>query len=252
MDRSRNPERCAGRRALLRRRHWQPALAVLLLAAACDLGTTPPVQEQAQAPPPPPPPVAPESAPPGTLPLPHKVAPPSVDELARKRAEWQEQQRMQEQARSELEAWQRSRRPTDGAPAVPHVGAVRRNETESDRLASAMRAWYGGYSARAAAVSLALSQYGMASTANASDQSRLLAACRDLRAASTALLADANALQAPLEDVSTSLRSAYAEIKATADSCLTYRQEEQAAHFAAARRAMAQAGAALRPYGMVP
>ncbi|HYL05606.1 MAG TPA: hypothetical protein VE075_06180 [Thermoanaerobaculia bacterium] len=159
---------------------------------------------------------------------------------------------MQEQARSELQAWQRSRRPADSAPAVPHVGAVQRSETESDRLAGAMRAWYGRYSARAAAVSLALSQYGMASAANASDRSRLLAACRDLRAASAALLADANAMQAPLEDVSASLLTAYTEIKATADSCLAYRQEEQAGHFAAAHRAMAQAGAALRPYRMVP
>jgi hypothetical protein len=232
---------------------WLAILALLVAAAtACEIGSSPPLQEQASAPPPPPRPVAPESAPPGTLPPPHQVAPPSVDELERKRAEWQEQQRMQEQARSELQAWQRSRRPAENGPAVPHVGAARRGETASDRLAIDMRSWYGHYSARAAAVSLALSQYGMASAANASDQPRLLASCRDLRAASTALLADANAMQAPLEDVSASLVTAYTEIKATADACLAYRQEEQAAHFAAAHRAMARAGAALRPYHMVP
>ncbi len=232
------------------------AIAALALAAAtagCDPSSPPPAaQQQAQVtPPPPPPPPAPESVPPGALPDPHKVAPPSADELERKRAEWREQQRMQEQTRAEMQAWQRSRRP-ESAGVVPHVGAVPRTETASDRLTLDMRAWYGRYSARAAAVSLALSQYGMAAGASAPDGQRLQIACRDLRAASAALLADSNALQAPLEEVSAPLLTAYTEIKATAESCLAYRREDQAAHFAAARQAMAQAGAALRPYHMTP
>lgn len=249
------------------------AAALLLAVAACNPGTAPPpAQEQAKAAPAaadaqvvpvapavpgaPGMPVAPSvpAAPTSDLPPPRQVAPPTVDELQRKRAEWQEQQRMQEQSQADLLAWRRSRRPAEAGSAAPRVGdAAPPRETDGDRVARAMRAWYGHYAARAAAVSLALSQYGMAlTTVGAVDPSRLMASCRDLRTASTALLADPQALPAPLDSVSAPLATAYTEIKATADSCLAYRQEDQAAHFAAAHQAMAQAGAALRPYRMVP
>jgi hypothetical protein len=56
----------------------------------------------------------------------------------------------------------------------------------------------------------------------------------------------------PIDTVAASLATAYAELEASADSCLAYREEDQSAHLAAARAAMAQAGAALRPYQMVP
>jgi hypothetical protein len=188
------------------------------------------------------------------LPPPHYVAAPSEDELRRKRAEWQELQRMQEQARSNVEAWQRSRRSTDGGPAVPHVGDAQRTETqiETGRMQDAMRAWYRRYSGRSAAVTLALSQYGMASSAQPLNPSRLRDACGKLLAASTALLDDPRALTAPLDNVSAALATAYAEIKATAQACLAYREEDRATHLAAALRAMAAAGTALRPYGMTP
>jgi hypothetical protein len=229
------------------------AAAFVGAAAACDFGAqTPPSDQQAQAPAAPAQPVAPESAPPGSLPPPHAVAPPSADELQRKRAEWQEQQRMAEQAQSELQSWQRSRRPADSGPAVRVGDAARTGESESARVARAMRAWYGRYSARSAAVSLALSQLGMASNSSTTDQRRRLAACRDLQSASQAMLADPQLLEAPIDTVSASLATAYTELKATADSCLAYREEDQSAHLAAARGAMAQAGAALRPYQMVP
>ena len=42
------------------------------------------------------------------------------------------------------------------------------------------------------------------------------------------------------------------ELEATAASCLAARADEQAAHLAAARRAMSEAAAALRPYHMAP
>src|SRR5579863_1942362 len=230
------------------------AAAALLLGttAGCDLGAPKPVAQQAQAVPPPAPPVAPESAPPGSLPLPHAVAPPAVDELQRKRAEWQEQQRLAEQSQAEMEAWRRSRRPAENGPKV-HVGtAAPTGPSESERVAAAMRDWYSRYSLHAAAVSLALSQYGMAADTSASDPRRRLAACRDLQASSQALLVDPQLLQAPVDSVATSLATAYTELKATADSCLAYRDADVAAHLGAARRAMTQAASELRPFNMAP
>jgi hypothetical protein len=200
------------------------------------------------------PPAAAEPASADSLPPPHYVAAPAEDELRRKRAEWEELQRMQEQARSNVEAWQRSRRSTDGAPAVPRVGDAQRteNQVETGRMQDAMRAWYRRYSGRSAAVTLALSQYGMAASALPLNPSLLRDACGKLLAASTALLDDPQALPAPLGNASAALSTAYAEIRATAKACLLYRDEDRAAHLAAALRAMAAAGTALRPYGMTP
>jgi len=214
-----------------------PAVALRLAAAARDLAA-------ATAPPPPPP----ESPPP-----PHDVAATSADELRRKRAEWEELQRMQEQARSRVEAWQRARQSAD-EPPMPHVGDAPENASQSDaaQMQSDMRAWYRRYSHRSAAVTLALSQYGTAASAEPRDPSRLRDACGKLLAASTALLDDPRALPAPLHSASAALSTAYAEIKATAQACLAYRDDDRAAHLAAALRAMAAAGTALRPYSMTP
>jgi len=269
------------------------AVTVLLAAlAACDLGEPKPpvpVQQQAQAVPAPAPPVAPKPVPqgnltvphgslpvpfgnlpappgnpppPSSLPAPHEVAPPSAEELQRKRAEWQELQRTQDQARSELEAWRRSRRLTESKRAVPRVGdgehsvivdyGESKSAGESERVAGAMRAWYRHYSARSAAVSKALSQYGIAAAANPPDPSLRRAACRELLVFSQALLGDPQALPAPLDNVSAPLSTAYTEIQAFASSCLASRQDEQAAHLEAAHRAMDLAGTALRPYRMTP
>jgi hypothetical protein len=199
----------------------------------------------ATAPPPPPPP---ESPPP-----PHEVAATSADELRRKRAEWEELQRMQEQARSRVEAWQRARQSAD-EPPMPHVGDAPESasQAEAAQMQSDMRAWYRRYSHRSAAVTLALSQYGTAASAEPRDTSRLRDACGKLLAASTALLDDPRALPAPLRSASAALSTAYAEIKATAQACLAYRDDDRAAHLAAALRAMAAAGTALRPYSMTP
>ncbi|MBV8201178.1 MAG: hypothetical protein JOZ15_11200 [Acidobacteria bacterium] len=79
-----------------------------------------------------------------------------------------------------------------------------------------------------------------------------LAACKDLRATTQALLADPQALAAPLPAVAGPLTTAYSEIQAAAVSCLASRAGEQAAHLAAARQAMSEAGAALRPFALTP
>ncbi|HVR08071.1 MAG TPA: hypothetical protein VMW75_08490 [Thermoanaerobaculia bacterium] len=172
-------------------------------------------------------------------------------ELQRKRAEWQEHERMAEQSQAELQAWRRSRAPAS-EQAVPRVGAAKPVSDAASELPRAMHAWHRRYTQRATAVSLALSQFGMAARENPPDMPRKLAACRDLRAASQALLADPEALAAPLATVSGPLGTAYAEIQAAAAACLAYRGDEQAAHLAAARQAMSEAGAALRPFQLAP
>jgi hypothetical protein len=172
-------------------------------------------------------------------------------ELRRKRAEWEEHERMKDQSQAELQAWRRAR-PANAEPAVPHVGAAPTQSNPADELPLAMRAWHRHYTQRSTAVSLALSQFGMAARENPPDMPRQLAACKDLRAASQALLADPQALAAPLATVSGPLTTAYTEIQAAALACLAYRADEQAAHLAAARRAMSEAGAALRPFQLTP
>jgi hypothetical protein len=175
---------------------------------------------------------------------PHEVAPIPDAELQRKRAEWEEHLRMTEQTQADLQAWRRSRQ-APAEQAVPRVTAAPSRGT--DEAATAMRAWYRGYRARSSAVSLALSQLGMAP-----DPRRLLAACRDLRATSEALLGDPQALAAPLATVSGPLTTAYNEILAAATSCLASRADEQTAHLAAARQAMSEAAASLRPFQLTP
>jgi hypothetical protein len=175
---------------------------------------------------------------------PHDVAPLPDAELRRKRAEWEEHLRMTEQTQAGLQAWRRSRQ-APAEQAVPHVTAAPSRGT--DEAATAMHAWYRGYRERSSAVSLALTQLGMAP-----DPRRLLAACRDLRATSEALLGDPQALAAPLATVSGPLTTAYNEILAAATSCLASRADEQAAHLAAAHRAMSEAAASLRPFHLAP
>jgi hypothetical protein len=131
-----------------------------------------------------------------------------------------------------------------GSRVAPQAG--------DNAAAGAMLTWYQAYRARSVAVATALSQLGTAASAVPPDQARVLAACRDLRASSQALLEDQAALAAPIETVSSPLATAYGELRATADACLALHQDEQAAHLAAARLAMAEAGAALRPYHMSP
>jgi hypothetical protein len=172
------------------------------------------------------------------------------EEVQRKRAEWNEHERMVEQSQAELQAWRRSRAPAE--QALPHVGAAQPRTDASVELARSMRAWHRHYSERSTAVSLALSQLGMVERDNPPDPSRVLAACRTIRAASQALFADPQALAAPLPTVSEPLTSAYTEIQAAAVACLASRADDQAAHLAAARQAMAQAGTALRPFQLMP
>jgi hypothetical protein len=173
------------------------------------------------------------------------------DEIKRKRAEWEESQRMTDQTQAQMQTWRRSR----AAPSVqivPHVGAARPGTTVADEQVQAMRAWHQHYSQRSSAVSLALSQFGMVAHENPPDMPRLLAACRGLRSTSEALLADPQALAAPLATVAGPLTTAYTEIQATAAACLANRADDQAAHLAAARQAMSEAGVALRPYRLAP
>ncbi len=178
----------------------------------------------------------------------------SEEELRRKRAEWQEHERMAEQSQAELQAWRRSRAPAaqQGVPRVGAAPAAPQGGSAADDLPRAMRAWHRRYAQRSTAVSMALSQFGMAARENPPDRPRQQAACRDLRASSQALLADREALAAPLATVSDLLTTAYSEIQAAAVACLAYRTDEQAAHLAAARQAMSQAGAALRPFQLTP
>jgi hypothetical protein len=198
-------------------------------------------------------------------------------EVQRKKAEWDEHVRMNEQSQADLQAWRRSRVPTEqplprvgaaqagprvgGAQAGPRVGAAQADPranagqggtSAEEQLSLALRAWHRRYSQRSTAVSLALSQYAMAARESPPDMPRLLAACRSLRAASQGLLADPQALSAPLATVSGPLTTAYREIEATAFACLAARSDEQATHLASARRAMAEAGEALRPFRLAP
>jgi hypothetical protein len=176
----------------------------------------------------------------------------SEAELRRKRAEWEENERMKDQSQAELQAWRRSRS-ADAEQAVPRVGAALRPQVSAaDELARTMRVWHRYYAQRAAAVSLALSRFGMASREIPPDMMRQRAACKEMNAASQALLADPQALAAPLASVSGPLATAYGEIHAAALACLAERADEQAAHLSAARGAMSEAGAALRPFQLSP
>jgi hypothetical protein len=185
---------------------------------------------------------------PSDLPPPKPVPPPSPGELARKRAEWQEHLRQAEQAQASIDAWQKTRR-SDPQRALPRIAAVQ--ATPADPVAQSMRTWYARYALRSKAVTLALQQFNMAS-ANPDDTARLLAACLGLHTSAATLLADPDALAAPLDTISRPLATAYTEIKATAASCLAGRPDEQNAHLNGARKSMMEAGAALRPYRLAP
>jgi hypothetical protein len=188
----------------------------------------------------------------GALEPEHDVAPPSSAELARKRAEWAEHERMQQQEEQNLQEWRRARAPAAAAP-VPKVGAAAADpDTERQEARAAMRRWYAAYSTRSSAVTLALSRYGLATAEQPPDEPRLTAACRELSRAAAAILADPRALAVPGANVSRPLATAYTEIQATAEACLGGRPDLQAGHFAAAQRALTEAAAALRPFGLAP
>jgi hypothetical protein len=186
------------------------------------------------------------------LPAPHYVAPASADEIARKRAEWEEHVRQTEQADRDLESWRRSRSTasdTGATRSMPRVGAA---TTQPDPAEAALRTWHQTYWAKSAAVRLALSQMGMAMGQQPRDVPRVHHACTELATAVDTLAADPQALAAPQASISRPLTTAYGEIKAAATACLAEHPDAQAAHLAAARQAMSDASAALRPYQMQP
>lgn len=178
----------------------------------------------------------------------HVVPPNSSEEMARKRAEWAEHERQVAQADADLQAWRRARK-AEGA-AIPHIGVS--PQAERDAVAVELQGWYRHYSTRSAAVTLALSRFGLAAGAVPEDPRRLLAACTDLSEAAEGILADHTALAAPVASVASPLTTAYTEIRAAADACIRGRAEDRAAHLAAAHVAMGEAGAALRPYNLNP
>ena len=84
------------------------------------------------------------------------------------------------------------------------------------------------------------------------DPVRLNGACKELLTASDAILADRQALAAPLSTVAAPLTAAYGEIRHAALACMTGHMDERARHLTAAHDSMVAAAAVLKPYRLKP
>ncbi len=184
---------------------------------------------------------------------PHPVTPNSPEEIERKRAEWAEHLRQTEQNDRDMENWRRTRTAGEAKP-LPRVGATVRDSSElaSENARRTVLAWHRGYWERSSAVRTALSRLGTAMKAAPADQEQTHQACSDLHDAIDNLTGDPQTLAAPQSDIARPLANAYSEMKAAANACLAGHSDEIARHIGSASQAMAQAGAALRPFNLRP
>jgi hypothetical protein len=162
------------------------------------------------------------------------VKPPSAEEYARKRAQWEAFSRNEELASAAAGG-------KSGAAANAPLGAG---------LSAGMQRWYTDYSAVAASVKLALPR--VTTAVSGGQPAEIASACTELRSATARLQGDPSALSSPDPAINKALRDTYSAYGAAAEACLAGRVQDRDARLAAANTAMRAATAALLPYQLKP
>ncbi len=192
--------------------------------------------------------------------------PMSAAERERKEKAWAdylaEQKRIEQEKTERLAARQAAveeRRKAQSREPSPRVGLSPTGEAKVEELRSSavdqalydnMAAWHRVYSAKVLSVKQALARYYQLDPRLR--DTRVVHACQKLIQVTEPLLADRAALSAPDPTVTQALRTAFTEFHHAAAACITGEDEQRASHMAAGEKALGEAAAALRPYGLVP
>jgi hypothetical protein len=177
------------------------------------------------------------------------------DQLHQQRREWEATQELQQRQQADHEAavtrWRQ--REEGKAPILAKVGVApelaAKESLSPEKRQQTMQTWYARYSGKIAPVRTALATY---KGVLRGPQDQMLPVCRELMDATSALNADAAALDPPDIVASRALKKAYANLQASAQACLNALTAESAFRLADYEASFSQATAALQPYNVTP
>jgi hypothetical protein len=138
---------------------------------------------------------------------------------------------------------QRAKAALDRAPSQGAQGST------PEQLQQSLRTWSASYAAKAAPVKAALADY---LTVRQGSAEEIQPVCQTLLAATSALLADRAALDAPEYVAGRALKRAYGSLRNCAQLCSTGYNAQAVIELGDYVKALREADSALRPYGVAP
>lgn len=175
------------------------------------------------------------------------------DRYARERREWEESQELQARQQAEHEAavnqWREREEGNTKSRSPVLVSAAPQSGPKLEQLQPRMRTWYAAYAGKIGPVRAALASY---LEVRRGTNEEIQPVCQDLLNATTALVDEPTALNAPDPAVNEALRRAYSELQQCAQACATGQNAEAVFRFSAYQSALRDAAAALRPYSVAP
>jgi hypothetical protein len=183
------------------------------------------------------------------------MRPLAPEQLRKQRKEWEATQELQQRQQADHDAavtrWRQ--REEGKTPILAKVGVApelaAKESLSPEKRQQTMQTWYARYSGRVAPVHTALSTY---KGVLRGPQDQMLPVCRALMDATSALNADAAALDPPDIVAARALKKAYANLQASAQACLNALTAESAFRLADYEASLSQATAALQPYNVTP
>jgi len=179
----------------------------------------------------------------------------STEEYDRQRREWAAAQEFQTRQQAEHDAavsrW-RERAQGEKTARLGKVGAAAdllETGRSPEQLQQTVQAWHATYTGKVAPVRAALASY-LSVRQGPDDEVR--PACQELLNATAALLADRAALEAPDLVAGRALKRAYGSLREGAQSCSTGYTAQATFQLSDYTKALREAEAALRPYGVAP
>jgi hypothetical protein len=118
-----------------------------------------------------------------------------------------------------------------------------------EQLQQSLRTWSASYAAKSAPVKASLADY---MTVHQGSPEEIQPVCQKLLAATSTLLADRAALDAPEYVAARALKRAYASLRNCAQACATGYNAQAVIELGDYVKALREADSALRPYGVAP
>jgi hypothetical protein len=183
------------------------------------------------------------------------MRPLTPDQLREQRREWEATQELQQQQQAQHDAavvrWRQ--REEGKTPLLAKIGVAPELEAKEnlspEKRQQTMQTWHAGYTSKAAPVRTAFASF---MSNRRGPDAQLMPVCQTLLDATTALNADAAALDPPDMTVARPLKKAYAELQESAQACVNGQSAESAFRLSYYQGAIAQAASALQPYSLTP
>lgn len=178
------------------------------------------------------------------------------DQVRKQRKEWEATQELQQQQQAEHDAavlrWRQ--RQEGKMPILAKVGVApelaAKQNLPPEKRQQTMQSWNAHYAGKVAPVREALANY--MSLRRVGTDAQLQPVCQALMDATSALNADAAALDPPDVTAVRALKKSYTNLQEVARACLNGQSAEAAFRLAAYQGALAEATTALQPYNVTP